>query len=177
MIPTIVGALIAAACENSEETRERAYALEEIQAYGTMEEPDDTLNLPPETRRAGASILGGIVGVVQDVDSAVYVLDQQWKKIVAFEPSGRIRTVILGGAGEGPGEFMMPVHMARGTDGNLAVLDYDLGRLSLFDPRTSGFVRSLRVDIGNPLRVAAVNDGFWITRSALAGSTRSTGAY
>jgi hypothetical protein len=156
------------ACEPGVE-QGRSYQLEEVARYGWLDMPADSLNLPPEARREGGGILGAIHGVFQADDSTVYVLDPQWKKIVAFAPGGSVLRVILGRAGEGPGEFMTPVDLAATADGLLAVLDYRLGRVSFLDPQGQ-FQHSINLHVGGLLRFAILGDSLWATRGILPGS-------
>ncbi len=62
----------------------------------------------------------------------IYVLDRQPREVRVFAPTGEhIRT--LGGAGQGPGEFVNPIGMDWGPEGNLWVVDVRNARYSVFD--------------------------------------------
>ncbi|MGH7500286.1 MAG: hypothetical protein ACREL7_00875 [Longimicrobiales bacterium] len=119
--------------------------------------------------RAGAAVLGAIRGFVQASDSTVYVLDRSWYKIVAFQPDGQLKDVILGGYGEGPGEMRLPVHIGLMDNGDLVVLDYELQRLSFFRPN-GGFLAMARIDVPGPMRLLPAGTEIWVTRALTPGS-------
>ncbi len=93
------------------------------------------------------------------------MLDQDYKKIVVFAPDGRVKNVILGGYGEGPGEFVLPFDLRLMPDGHrLAVLDYANQRISFF-ARTGQFLETIRSSerVG---RVLPVKDNeLWMSRA------------
>ena len=126
-----------------------------------------------EAERAGGPLLGAVVGVVQTSDSTVFVLDQKWQKIVGFRPDGSYARVILGGAGDGPGEFRVPVHMALSPTGLLAVLDFDLSRVTFFDAMTGAIKSQVALQVVNPLRLLFAGDRIWIGKGVPPGSTGS----
>jgi hypothetical protein len=164
-------AIVAIGCGSGDQTGAmQSYLLEEIRRYGVPELGPDTMALPEVERRAGGAVLGSIRGMVQGPDSTLYVLERDWSKIVAFRPDGSLKSVLLGGAGEGPGEFRLPIDIALTPDGRLAVLDYELQRVSLFDP-AEGYISSFRVGVPGPLRLAATTDRIWISRSVGAGGS------
>lgn len=147
------------------------FGLREVQRYGWVDPPADSLTLPEEIRRADGGLLAGVVGVVQTADSTVYVLDQEWRKIVAFRPDGEVQRVILGGPGEGPGEFQQPVHLAATSTGNLAALDYETSRITVFAPDGRLLeTRNVRIP-GRPLRLVYQGNTAWLTTAAGLGST------
>jgi hypothetical protein len=145
----------------------RSYSFEIVQRYGVAEPIADSVTQAPHVRRVAGAVLGRITGAVQGSDSVVYVLDRLWRKIVVFDPDGTLRDVLLGGEGEGPGEFRNPIHMALLPTGELAVLDYSLVRLSYFDP-VSGFKGSTPIEVHNPLRLFPIDDKIWITSNTLS---------
>jgi hypothetical protein len=102
--------------------------------------------------------------VIQAADSSLFVLDRAFQKIAVFRPSGAFDRVILGGRGEGPGEFRLPVAMTMLANGRLAVLDYDLARVNLYDSR-AGHEGTLRVDLPAPLRLVAIGGNLWVLRA------------
>ncbi|HEX6588154.1 MAG TPA: hypothetical protein VF039_03950 [Longimicrobiales bacterium] len=103
----------------------------------------------------GGAVLGGIYDADVSADSLIYVLESDWKKIVVFARDGSLRRTIMGGYGEGPGEFVRAVGMDVTPDGHSYVLDSGLSRVSIFDP-DGGFVRS--VSTGTiPVRDIAVH--------------------
>ena len=62
-----------------------------------------------------------------------------------YGPEGLLEAVV-GGRGEGPGEFLLATDLQELPDGSLAVWDASLGRLSLFSSEAQ-FVRSIRLDL------------------------------
>ena len=148
------------------ETQPPSFSFEVIQTYGVLEQTEDSLSQPAHVREAAGAVLGQVRGVVQTPDSSVYVLDRGWRKIVAFRPDGSLKDVFLGGQGEGPGEFQNPVHMALTPNGELAVLDYRLLRISYFNPVT-GFTRIARTEVSNALRLFPIGDRIWLTTNTL----------
>lgn len=126
---------------------ETEITLREIQRFGNEDfQASDSSALD---RHFGAGILADVAGVVAGPDGTVYVLDRDWLKIASFSPSGEFLNLILGGGGEGPGEFRLPIHLSRGSDGHLSVLDYDLGRVTWFKEESP------------PQMVSLNRAGFW----------------
>lgn len=106
------------------------FTLREIQRYGDEElGPADSSALD---RHFGAGILADVVGISVDSAGILSVLDRDWVKIVRFDPSGEFLGLVQWGRGEGPGEFMLPIHLTRGSNGHLSALDYELGRVTWF---------------------------------------------
>lgn len=102
--------------------------LRELQRFG-----DETLSPADSSaldRHLGRGILADIAAIVADSSGTVSVLDRDWLKIVQFGPSGDFVHLVRGGSGEGPGEFLLPIHLTRGITGRLSVLDYELGRVT-----------------------------------------------
>ena len=63
----------------------------------------------------------------------LYILDPFAPQVVVIDPQGRqVRTI--GRAGEGPGEFRFPFHLAVWRDGRLAVSDIARGAVQVFGP-------------------------------------------
>ena len=117
--------------------------------------------------KAERQVMGGMLSkpmaVTEGPDGAVYVLDADFRKIVVFNRDGSLRRVILGGYGQGPGEFVRPVDLTLTSRGQVAVIDQSLGRLTIFD--TSGtLVRSKALAVPYPYKVVATGDRFYIMR-------------
>lgn len=109
-------------------------------------------------------MLGQIRGAITGPDSLIYVLDRYWAKIVAFRPDGSVERVILGGEGEGPGEFVTPIHLTT-TDEGFSVLDYQLHRVTEFS--WSGDVEAIhRMQSRSPWRHLIHGDTVWIAYSS-----------
>ncbi|HXH07024.1 MAG TPA: hypothetical protein VNI83_10585 [Vicinamibacterales bacterium] len=66
-----------------------------------------------------------------------------------------------GRRGDGPGEFRSPVAAAAVGDTLLAVADWRLGRVSVFDLRTGAYLRSVRHE-GLPFSMQVDGDTVWI---------------
>jgi hypothetical protein len=101
----------------------RQLELQEERRYGVE---DDSL-------RHGGAALANITALAETTDSILYALDAGFNKVVAFAPNGELRRLILGGHGEGPGEFLHPIALDITDDGRIAVFDYPLNRVTLFD--------------------------------------------
>ena len=97
------------------------FRFEEVRRYGWVDMIGDSAALAPHVRRAGGGVLGLPGGSVQGPDATVYVVDRDWRKIVAFRPDGTVEDVLLGGEGEGPGELRLPVDLAMTANDELAV--------------------------------------------------------
>jgi 6-bladed beta-propeller len=77
-------------------------------------------------------LFGDVWDVTLDALGRIYVLDRQPKEVRVFARTGEhVRT--LGREGQGPGEFMNPIGLAWGPDGNLWVVDTRNARYSVFD--------------------------------------------
>lgn len=167
----LLGPLMIACGEGSPDSG-ASLALREVARYGWPDQPADTAVLRPEERLFGGGMLGRVAGIVQ-ADSTLYVLDGDYRKIVAFGPDGSVRRVIAGGEGEGPGEFDRAVDLALDGRGRLAALDYDLGRVSFFS-RDGAFEGQMALP-GSRYRLVATGDTLWTTRLVEADEARSLG--
>lgn len=122
------------------------YELSLVRTYGWGSLADSVTTLTAVERQYGGGVLGSrVVGLALASTGHVYVLDWDYQKIVEFDSEGAYRRIILGGYGEGPGEFIRPRDLAISPTGLLAVLDAGLGRVSLFDPQ-EGFQDSFALD-------------------------------
>jgi len=83
--------------------------------------------------------------VVEDQAGRAYVLNIGDKTVRVYDSEGTLLRVI-GGPGEGPGEFVAPADLALTTDGTLYVLDLGNFRVSAFGTE-DGLFRS-SVDLG-----------------------------
>jgi len=84
---------------------------------------------------------GGIVDVAIDSAGRILVVDHVDQVVRIFDSQGR-KAGVMGGPGEGPGEFRLPYRIAIAPDGMVYVFDQYQGRLSEFD-RELRFIRSL----------------------------------
>ena len=79
-------------------------------------------------------LFGSVSAIAVDDDHNVYVLDRQPRHVRAFDSEGTyVKT--LGGPGEGPGEFKVPIGLAI-SNGRLLVRDPANGRVQLFGLET-----------------------------------------
>jgi hypothetical protein len=94
----------------------------------TQEVDIGTADGPPETQ------FGMITGITTDSEGRIYVLDQQAKKVRAFEADGRfIRE--MGGEGSGPGEMSQgAAGLLRLAGDTLIVADLFQQRVNLYTP-------------------------------------------
>jgi sugar lactone lactonase YvrE len=71
---------------------------------------------------------GVILGINDDAEGNIYLLDMQLAEIKVFSPDGEyLRTI--GREGEGPGEFRFPVSMFFLPDGNIGVVQAFPGKI------------------------------------------------
>ena len=68
-----------------------------------------------------------------DGSGNLYILDPFAPHVVVVDPRGELVGTI-GGAGQGPGEFRFPYHLAVWRDGRLAVSDIARGTIQVFGP-------------------------------------------
>ena len=92
-----------------------------------------------------AQLIWRVVGIARLQDGRVAVLSQGNDQLYLFEPSGELSRVI-GGRGEGPGEFDRPQHLQYLAPDTLVVWDYWFAPASYFD--TSGtLLRERTIDL------------------------------
>lgn len=92
-----------------------------------------------------------IGGVTVDEDGNVYVLERQDREVRVFDPAGRLLRVI-GGEGEGPGEFRDPLLLGFRGD-SLWVNDGRLRRITMFNREgevLSTFQTGLDLTVSHP---------------------------
>jgi 6-bladed beta-propeller protein len=76
-------------------------------------------------------VFGRIRGVAHGPDNGVFILDDQARTVSWFSRSGEFNA-LLGGEGDGPGEFRSPEALAVSDDGRLHVLDRQLSRITVY---------------------------------------------
>lgn len=135
--------------------------VESVQTYGYADLSDADTPLTPLEREYAAGVLGNVADVAEGPDSMVYVADRDFQKIVVFSRDGAFDRLILGGYGEGPGEFIRIRSISVSDDGRLAALDEGLNRVSVF-----GADDELDVTFGvgaiTPLQIAFVGDTIFV---------------
>lgn len=144
-----------------------SFELREVMRYGRSGMPSDSSAVAPD--EDGSGVLADIAGVVRDSSGTVYVLDRDWKRIVAFAQDGTVEEVI-GSPGEGPGEFRLPLNLTSGPRGVLSVLDYELSRVTWFREHETSETVSL--PISNVRGHVAFRDSVWVTSSSGGASDR-----
>jgi hypothetical protein len=131
--------------------------LVEVAVFGWEGLSDSTRRLSAAERRSMGGVLAKPVAVSEAKDGALYVLDSEFRKIVVFNRNGTLRRVILGGPGEGPGEFVRPRDMTLTDRGHVVVIDEALSRITVFD--TSGtLIRSRAAQLTSPYKLVASGD-------------------
>jgi hypothetical protein len=118
------------------------FVLEEVARYGWRSLADSNRSLTDRERHAGGAVLGHPSDVAEGPDGKVYVLDGFYKKVVVFEPDGGFDRLILGGEGQGPGEFAMPRSLAVDPLGRSWVFDQMARRITEFGPHGE-FIRAV----------------------------------
>lgn len=160
-------AIVAASPALCQELRPRGpvapYRLELLSSSGWLDlERPSTLS--QRDRDLGAGILGHISDFIVDSNThELYVLDATQFKIAVFDTTGAFLRLIVGGAGDGPGEFRQPRSLTLlGTD-RVAVIDAGSRRISTFE-KEGAFLRSFPVATGFPLQIASYDDGFAVVK-------------
>lgn len=117
-------------------------------------------------------------GYVRDLaplaDGGVAIMDAQAAEVRVFGPDGAfVRT--LGEKGQGPGEFVAPVALARVGGDSLAVYDSRLGRVTVFAPGGSvGRIATVAFDgYGRPYRASFFSDVRMVGQSTLTSGSIS----
>jgi 6-bladed beta-propeller protein len=133
-IPALLGCVPLLGCSEVELQPPLVGALPEAPLMTLVEEASYGIEgvTVGDTATAGGGALAQIAKAVDLEDGTVVVLDQGFKKISIFGADGTFQRNILGGLGEGPGEFVFPTSLAVGPTRDIAVFDYRLNRLTLF---------------------------------------------
>lgn len=79
----------------------------------------------------GEGALSGVFGVAESADGHLFLSEPQFGRVVEFDPDGTFSRVV-GGRGQGPGEFSVPGGLWWRAD-SLAVSDFSRG-IHLFSP-------------------------------------------
>ena len=85
-----------------------------------------------EPAHDSAQLIWRVEGLARLVDGRVAVLSAGSKQLMLFEPSGEL-SVIIGGPGEGPGEFTHPLALQYLPRDTLVVWDYFMTSIDYFD--------------------------------------------
>ena len=131
-------------------------SVEVVQTYGAADLSAGSAITSLDTAHA-ADVLSNIADVAEGPDSTVYVADRDYQKVVVFQRDGTYDRVIVGGYGEGPGEFVRIRSISVSPDGRLAVLDEGNNRVSIFGPDDE---LDTTFDVGSvrPLQIAFAGD-------------------
>lgn len=109
----------------------------------------------PAAAQDPAQLIWEVAGIARLQDGRVAVLSQGNHQLYLFEPSGELSRVI-GGRGEGPGEFVRPQLLQYLAPDTLAVWDYWFTATSYFD--TGGeLIRERSFDIQEMMDQAPAN--------------------
>lgn len=140
---------------------EVSYRLEFIEAYGASGVGDTT---PDE------AVFGIVPALAADSTGSLFVLDRDRQRVVSLSPTGD-QTGSAGRRGEGPGEYELPVDVTMRPDDRVSVLDYDLGRVTVLDPRSlevRGILSGLR---GGDMYHEYVGDTVWVAGPLRGGAS------
>lgn len=97
-------------------------------------------------------------GLAIDKNGNLYVVDSYNHRIVVYDSLGRFIREI-GRAGQGPGEFIVPIDADMDSLGRLYVLEARNYRVSIFDER-GNFLNSFRVGpVSEDQQIAVTHDG------------------
>jgi hypothetical protein len=108
----------------------------------------------------GDDLLHRPEGIAAHPDGRVWVADTGNHRVVRlFNPGDRlIRRGIIGGQGEGPGQFRSPSDVAVDSQGRLYVADTGNSRIQVFDA-DGRLKRLIGDDLEEPLRIAVIDAG------------------
>jgi hypothetical protein len=120
-------------CTGEHEVEPAEIHFAEVNRYGWSELADSTRSMTDVERRYAGGVLSNIAGIAESESGDLLVLDRDFQKIVVFTEDGSFKRIILGGYGEGPGEFSFPRHLALDAHGRIIVLDRGNRRVTLFD--------------------------------------------
>jgi sugar lactone lactonase YvrE len=85
-----------------------------------------------ELEGADAYTFGNVVSMTVAGDGALYVLDEQAKKVRKYDATGR-HVLDIGRSGSGPGELKQPHSLDFLPDGRLAVRDFGNARINFYN--------------------------------------------
>lgn len=160
-------AVMMSACSGDIPVDGRAVSLHEITRYGASE--PSPAGWTERELELGGDVLADIAGVIVGDADEILVLDRDWRKVLVYGESGKTDSMILGGPGEAPGEFRLPVHIAGAGADSFSVIDHESRRLTLFAGRSA--VEVFQIPGGQPLRHAFSDMGILVlTRSRGSGS-------
>ena len=134
-----VALAIATACGRGDGLTERspaspsvAPAAESVAGYRVLEPGAFTVGFPTDPLDMRSELQIGRGWDLAVGDDEIYVLDAFSKHVLSLDWNAKLRAVI-GGVGEGPGEFENPYSIEPDPRGGVWVADLRLGRLSRFD--------------------------------------------
>jgi hypothetical protein len=163
--------LVALGCTRAEPEGEfisDQYQLREVTRYGWETLADSTRPMSDAERGSSAGVLGDVLGVAEDSRGNVYALDAAMFKVAVFRNDGSFDHVILGGSGQGPGEFQRPRSIAIGSGGDIWIYDQISRRVHRFAP--DGSLKStVTPAAGGILNVVERSDLLYAARLARAG--------
>jgi len=142
----------------------------ETKRYGWGSMADSTRPLTDVERTYGGGVLGDVLDIDEASDGRLYALDAGFKKIVVFSADGSLDRVIVGGAGEGPGEFMRPRSISVDATGNIWVFDQLSSRITKFDSAGT-VVHTFSVAMSGVIDIVAKGANIYAARAADSASS------
>lgn len=118
--------------------------------------------------KLGGGLLGRIVDIAESPSGDILVLDGEYHKVASFDLVGRFKRVILGGYGQGPGEFIAPRSLSVDERGRLYVLDRSRLDIQAFSP-DGALLHSIHLPYTNPLQAVAFGGRLYVRRFVLSG--------
>lgn len=112
---------------------QQRHELREVARFGWEVIGDSTRPLTARERTHAGGVLGDPVDIAEGKDGRLYILDRGFQKVAVFRPDGGFDGLILGGSGEGPGEFSLPRSLSLGPGDDLWVFDQKARRIIRFD--------------------------------------------
>lgn len=103
------------------------------------------------------ALIAEITGFTVGLDGRIAVADRLSNRVYVYDSDGTL-LASLGGLGEGPGEFDIPVDAAFGPDGELYVAETGNGRISRFGPGFAYDTAFRTEDAYHPSRVDVLED-------------------
>jgi len=143
--------------------RQVRFELEPDRFFGWEELTESPRELTIEEEKAGGGVLSRPISIAEGGDSSLFVLDADFQKVAVFSWDGGFKRVVLGGYGEGPGEFVSPYDIDLDESGRLFAFDGHNNRVSIFS-ESGLFSTSFNADTHNTVEMKAEGGEVFIHR-------------
>jgi hypothetical protein len=146
---------------SAQQREQVSIGLEIVAAYGWAELSDSSRPMSELERTFAGAVLSHVGGIAEGPDSALYVVDRDFQKIVVFNYDASFRGLLVGGYGRGPGEFVRMRSISVSDNGQIAVLDGGLNRITVFDDQ-GRYRNSFVVTKGQPMSILYRDAEIWV---------------